>query len=210
MVAEFDAWAQSRGIGELISADQLERLRTYVRLLATWNARINLTGFSMAGDMDEALDRLILEPVAAAAFLPDSVRSVLDVGSGGGSPALPLAVAAPHLTVTLVESHQRKCVFLREAIRAMALPSARVVAGRVEEMASSPDHGTYDAVTIRAVRLDSRLIGQLWELVRPGGFLVYFDRVGQEAPPGWPQFRLLTTRQADGAQWRLVIYQRNS
>lgn len=209
MSADFDAWARARGIWESVPADQLARLRTYVQLLTTWNARINLTGFSLAEDLEEALDRLILEPIAAAAFLPDSVRSVLDVGSGGGSPALPLAVVAPQLTVTLVESNQRKCVFLREAVRAMGLPGVRVAARRVEELAAAPRHETFDAVTVRAVRLDSGLIAHLAELVRPLGFLFYFDRVSQEAPADWPQFRLLTMEQAEGARWRLAVYQRN-
>ena len=65
-------------------------LVTYYELLARWNRKINLTSLE---DPDEAIDRLLLEPVIAARHLSPAVVNVMDVGSGGGSPALPLALA---------------------------------------------------------------------------------------------------------------------
>ena len=83
MSTEFDSWAVARRLQALVSEKQFAGLQTYVELLKVWNARINLTGFPLAGDIDEALDRLILEPVSAASFLPESIHTVVDVGSGG-------------------------------------------------------------------------------------------------------------------------------
>lgn len=208
MRADFESWAEARGLRALVSEEQVAKLRTYVELLTLWNAKVNLTGFSLTEDMDEALDRLILEPTSAASLLPKSIQSVVDVGSGGGSPALPLAVAAPWLSFTLVESSIRKCVFLKEAIRSMGLPSARVIAERIETMAGAANHQTFDAATIRAVRLDSAIVGQLSTLVRPGGLLIYFDQAGHEPLKGWPGFPFLNTKQVEGVAWRLSIYQR--
>ena len=213
MPTDFNSWAEARQLRALVSEEQFSKLRTYVELLQVWNAKINLTGFSLVEDLEEALDRLILEPVSAARLLPESIQSVVDVGSGGGSPALPLAIAAPRLSFTLVESSTRKCVFLREAIRATGLSSAKVIAERVEAVAGTPDHETFDAATVRAVRLDSELIAHLSVLVRPGGFLIHFDQAGfdqsgHEPLQGWPGFPLLATKQAEGSKWCLSIYQR--
>lgn len=208
MSTEFDSWAVARRLQALVSEKQFAGLQTYVELLKVWNARINLTGFSLAGDIDEALDRLILEPVSAASFLPESIHTVVDVGSGGGSPALPLAIAAPRLSLTLVESSTRKCVFLREAIRAIGLSSAKVVAERIEAVAGAPGHETFDAATVRAVRLDTELIGHLSALVRPGGFLIYFDRASHIPAQEWPAFPLVSTKPTQASNCRVNIYQR--
>ena len=207
MPTDFNSWAEARQLQALVSEEQVTKLRTYVELLKAWNAKINLTGFSLTEDLNEALDRLVLEPVSAAFLLPESIHTVVDIGSGGGSPALPLAIAAPGLSLTLVESNARKCVFLREAVRATGLLSATVIAERIEAVAGAPGHETFDAATVRAVRLDTELIGHLSGLVRPGGFLIYFDQAGHEPLQGWPGFPLTTTKQAGGSKWRLSIYQ---
>ena len=77
-----------------LSIDLVEKLETYYQLLTKWNAKINLTAFRLTpeGD-DEAIDRLLIEPVAAARYVPENARTLLDAGSGGGSPALPLKLA---------------------------------------------------------------------------------------------------------------------
>ena len=88
---------QKRAIraGVFLSADVAEKLAAYYELLARWNLKINLTAIS---DIDEAIDRLLLEPVIAVRHLPTSGK-LLDVGSGGGSPAIPLHLAAPQLAL---------------------------------------------------------------------------------------------------------------
>src|SRR5687768_4798862 len=90
-------------------------LLTYYDLLLKWNARINLTALT---EPDEAIDRLLLEPVAAARYLPGGARLV-DLGSGGGSPAIPLALTLHSPRLVMVESRARKAAFLREAARAV-------------------------------------------------------------------------------------------
>ncbi len=208
MLTDFDSWAEARRLQKLVTGEQFAKLRIYVELLRVWNPKINLTGFSLTGDLDDALDRLILEPVSAASLLPESIQTVIDVGSGGGSPALPLAIAAPRLSLTLVESRTRKCVFLREAVRATGLKTARVMAERIEAVAGAPNHETFDAATVRAVRLDAALVDHLSVLVRPGGFLIYFDRASHEPFQGWATFPLISTAPTRASDCRLNIYQR--
>ena len=83
-----------------------ERLIAYYSLLSHWNRKINLTSLS---DPKEAVDRLLLEPVAAAASLPSGLELV-DLGSGGGSPAVPLALAlaVPQLVMVEYEDGRRR------------------------------------------------------------------------------------------------------
>ena len=126
----------------------LEGFERYFLLLAKWNAKVNLTAFRLApGGDDEAIDRLLIEPLVAAKHVPPDAVSLLDAGSGGGSPALPLKLALPGLRLRMVEVKTRKAVFLREAIRELALKDAEVETSRFEELLSRPEmHESADIV----------------------------------------------------------------
>jgi 16S rRNA G527 N7-methylase RsmG len=101
----------------------------------------------------EAVDRLFIEPVVAAQFAESGAR-IIDIGSGGGSPAIPFALAAKGTFLAMVESRSRKSVFLQEAARVVALP-AKVITDRYEEAIRQPElQMAFDVVTIRAVRVD--------------------------------------------------------
>jgi 16S rRNA (guanine527-N7)-methyltransferase len=100
---------------------------------------------------------------------------MLDVGSGGGSPAIPMALVLPSIQLLMVESKTRKSVFLREAIRALTLAGADVASSRFEELLARPDlHESHDLVTIRAVRTESRVLSGLQAFVRPRGLIFLF------------------------------------
>ena len=73
----------------------LTRLEIYYRLLSRWNTKINLTALPLEDLTDHAVDRLLIEPLAAARFVPESPLTWFDLGSGGGSPALPLKLVRP-------------------------------------------------------------------------------------------------------------------
>ena len=151
------------------------KLETYYRLLAQWNQKINLTALNLREATDEAFDRLLIEPLVAAKHARLPVARMLDVGSGGGSPALPFALATPGVSLVMVESKTRKSVFLREAVRALDLPSATVETTRFEELLARPDlHEAHDLVTIRAVRVETRVLLGLQAFVKPGGQIFLF------------------------------------
>jgi len=160
--------------GITLSGDVAARLEAYLRLLEAWNRKINLTGFDLAEPTPETLDRLLIEPLVATRHIPASARRMMDVGSGGGSPAIPMALAAPFLHLTMVESKTRKAVFLKEAVRTVGLDSD-VMASRHEELLSRPDlHEAIDLLTLRAVRVEPRLLSNLQAFVKPGGLLFLF------------------------------------
>jgi 16S rRNA (guanine527-N7)-methyltransferase len=152
-----------------------EQLEAYYRLLAHWNATINLTALPLDPISDEALDRLLIEPLSAARYLSKDVDSWFDLGSGGGSPAIPMKLFRPETPLTMVESKYRKAAFLREATRSLALTRSAVLTERIEDVAASPIYaGTVDCVTVRAVRLDSSFLSSVRSLLRPYGRVVCF------------------------------------
>ncbi len=174
---------RARRAGVNLPAALAARLEAYYRLLAVWNAKINLTGLTLSEGSPEALDRLLIEPLAAAKYVPPTAARMIDIGSGGGSPAIPLALAAPQLRLLMVESKTRKSVFLREAIRTLELPGADVATARFEELLARPDlHEAHDLVTIRAVRIEQRTLLIVQAFARPGGLVFLFRGSGSGDP----------------------------
>jgi 16S rRNA (guanine527-N7)-methyltransferase len=178
---------RARRAGVSLSVELIDRFEIYYRLLSNWNTRINLTGLNLAEASPEALDRLLIEPLVAARYVPTSAARMLDIGSGGGSPAIPLVLTVPRLRLMMVESKTRKSVFLREAIRALELPHAEVATARFEELLARPDlHEASDLVTIRAVRLEARTLMTLQAFIKPGGLAFLFRSSMTPDPPGTP------------------------
>ena len=163
----------------------MQSLVAYYELLARWNRKINLTSLD---NPDEAIDRLLLEPVLAARALglpADRPVQLMDIGSGGGSPAIPLALAlGPSCTLTMVEVKARKSAFLREAVRQLGLGNATVENARYEELLAKPDLlEKFDLMSVRAVRIEPRILMTLQAFCKPGGQLLMFrGPLGPDAP----------------------------
>lgn len=165
---------RARDGGIAIPAELAGRLEAYFRLLARWNMKINLTALPLSKPADETFDRLLIEPLAAAASIEDRPGRWFDLGSGGGSPAIPIQLARPALNLTMIESKIRKAAFLRDVVRQLGL-AATVENVRFETLAEDPDlHGAADLVTARAVRVDGLLLGVCRHLLREGGILKLF------------------------------------
>ncbi len=165
---------RARAAGVTLADPLGERLEVYFRLLERWNEKINLTALPLSTPTDEALDRLLIEPIAAAVHIPSSARSLIDIGSGGGSPAIPLVLAAPRLHLRMVESRTRKSVFLKEAVRTLGIEAA-VETARFEELLSGPgNEETSDLLSIRAVRIATDVLSLLQRFVRPAGQVFLF------------------------------------
>ena len=131
----------------VLTQQQLTRLEEHYRLLLRWNRKINLTRIT---SLQDAVRYHYCESLYLATRLPPGPLRIVDIGSGAGLPGIPVAIYRPECTVDLVESHQRKAVFLREAAR--ELKNVRVVAQRAESVTDS-----YDWTISRAVRPDDVL-----------------------------------------------------
>lgn len=172
---------RARRAGVTVSPVLAKKLETYYRLLATWNQKINLSGIDLTEPTPEALDRLLIEPLVAAKHVQPGTKRMIDIGSGGGSPAIPFALGVPGASLLMVESKTRKSVFLKEVVRALEM-SADVLTSRFETLLSRPDlHEAHDLLTIRAVRVESRILMSLQAFVKPGG-QVFLFRSHSEAP----------------------------
>jgi 16S rRNA (guanine527-N7)-methyltransferase len=148
----------------------LDRLEAYFGLLARWNSRINLTGFSLDRPTAQAVDRLLVEPLLIARTLQHPLRVWLDLGSGGGSPAIPIQLFRPARLLVLVESKERKAAFLREVVRELRLAEAEVEVIRIESITCNYRlAGAADLVTVRAVRPSESMFAAIRSLLRPGG-----------------------------------------
>ncbi len=124
-----------------LQPDQWQALDTHYQLLCRWNKVLNLTRIEQP---QEAAERHYGESLFLARHLPPGPCRIADVGSGAGFPGFPVAVARPDCPVTLIEAHQRKAVFLKEASR--GIPNLRVLSRRAEAV-----HERFDWVISRAV-----------------------------------------------------------
>ena len=173
---------RTRRAGVSASAALVTKLEAYYRLLATWNRKINLSGINLSDPTPDALDRLLIEPLVAARHAPAGLKTIVDIGSGGGSPAIPFALAVQGVRLVMVESKTRKSVFLREAVRLLEM-DADVLTSRFEALLAKPDlHEAHDLLTIRAVRAESRVLMSLQAFVRPGGHIFLFRSSSGDAP----------------------------
>jgi 16S rRNA (guanine527-N7)-methyltransferase len=157
----------------------------HARLLLAWTASINLTAVRSP---DAVAREHVADSLAAVALirrLADDARGLLDLGSGGGYPGLPLAVALPALRCALVESVAKKARFLSvaadAATRAMASagerpPAFSVLATRAEALANGPERERWDVVTARALAGLAELAELALPLARIGGCLVAWKR----------------------------------
>ena len=161
---------RAKKAGVTLSPELAAGLLTYFDLLTRWNARINLTSLGSA-----AVDRLLVEPLVAAKQIPSDAEKALDIGSGNGSPAIPLKLARPRLSLTMVESKTRKAAFLREVVRTLNLDDVGVETARFEELLPRPDlHETMSLVTVRAVRIEKSMLARIQAFLRPGGRILLF------------------------------------
>jgi 16S rRNA (guanine527-N7)-methyltransferase len=167
-----------------------DKLLAYIELLAKWNRTYNLTAIREPARM---VTHHVLDALAVLPHLPDAAAypelRVLDVGSGGGVPAIPLAIARPTWHVVALDSSHKKGAFLQQAVLELALPNARAVVARVEAYASSPpfdvvisrafsDLATFAQTSARHLASGGRLVAMKGVLpyeeiaLLPGGFRV--------------------------------------
>jgi len=165
---------RAREFGIELSPKVLDQFDAYFQLLAKWNERMNLTALPLKALDAPAFDRLFLEPLVAAPSIDVGPGNWIDIGSGGGSPAVPLKLIRPRWPLTLVESKARKSAFLREVARTLELPSTEVLTSRVEELPPSAS-GRFTLATVRAVKLDDTLVEAVRALLPDAGRVCVFS-----------------------------------
>lgn len=169
----------------------LARLRAFALELLQWNRGVsNLIAHA---DEPRLVERHIAESLAGASLLRGlGCEHIVDLGSGGGFPALPLAIAGIGRRWTLVESRRNKTLFLRRAVERLELRDIVVITGRLEVLVDSePDALRCDALTSRATMKAEPTLELAARIVRPGGHAILWKGSGLEGELG-----------DAGARWR--------
>ena len=135
------------------------QLLAFRDLLLKWNKTYNLTALR---DPDQAISHHLLDSLAILPHVGDG--PLLDVGSGGGLPGIPLAIARPDLAVCMVDTVQKKTTFLQQAVIELGLKNVTVHHARVEEMV-----GQFAQITARAFAELSLFVDLTRHLLAPGG-----------------------------------------
>ena len=158
--------AHASDFGIELAAEQIKLLTDYYELLMKWNERLHLVAPCTPEDFAV---RHVLESLVLLKHLPQGA-TVVDVGSGGGLPIIPCLLVRQDLRATLIESSQKKTVFLREALRPVPTDHARVINGRFEEIELPPA----DFLTCRALDKFSGLLPTLIQRARPKTTMLLF------------------------------------
>jgi 16S rRNA (guanine527-N7)-methyltransferase len=195
---------QAAGLRLLLEKADLDRLDRYYEALTKWNRKINLTSLPLEGFPSRTIDRLFIESFLAAEHINDFPAVWLDLGSGGGSPAIPLKIVRPRLRLTLVESKAKKAAFLREAAHAVGLADVNVIAARIEELGAQVAPATVDLVTVRAVKLDESMWRVIEQLLRSRGRLVLFG-IGSASGSNTCAGRIAVHSPASASASRLAV-----
>lgn len=158
MINELEVGAEQLGIK--LTVQQCQQLNDYLILLGKWNKTYNLTAIRDSAFM---VPYHVLDSLSVVPYLEDS-RNLLDVGSGGGMPGVPIAVICPDTVVTLIDANQKKTAFLRQVALELNLANIRVKTVRVEHFRKDT---LFDTIISRAfseidtfVRLTVHLLGK--------------------------------------------------
>ena len=167
-------------LGVSLDSAQLDQFETYYRELADWNGRMNLTSIIDYPEVQvkHFLDSLTLLPALGGSLPPNS--RVVDVGAGAGFPGLPLKLAQPDLSLTLVESTGKKAGFLQHVADTLSLEGVEVLAGRAETLAHQPElREGHDAALARGLARLPTLLECTLPFVRPGGVVAAWKHGGE-------------------------------
>lgn len=200
------AFAHATGV----SRETLARLDAYLDLLERWQRRINLVG---RATLEDPWRRHFLDSAQLYPLLPEGAPQIVDVGSGAGFPGLVLAIlGAPN--VTLVDSDQRKCAFLREAAR-ITETRVTIEVARIELLA--PRLPLVDVVTARAVAPLNLLLNRIKLLLKPNLICLFpkgrraeEELTAVKCPWQFQIERIASVTDASGTIFRLTIGQKTT
>jgi 16S rRNA (guanine527-N7)-methyltransferase len=186
-----DLWNELSGkAGAPLSDMQHQSLWRFIDLLLAANQRMNLTRIA---SRDEAAVLHVGDALTLLPFIPQSARRLADVGSGGGVPGIPLAIARPDAQVVLIESTRKKAEFLRQTVATLGLANAAIDARRAEQVGLSDQRESFDIAIARALATLDWLAEWCMPLVKVGGSVLAMKgpRVHDELPGAHRAIRLL-------------------
>ena len=184
-------------LGLTLSQQQVADLNTFLQELERWNRVHNLT--SVEGEQASIdlhlIDSIAILPIMRE-FLSSAQVQIADLGSGGGLPAIPIAIAQPDWSISLIEAVRKKTAFLQNVKGKLGLTNASIYSDRVEQVATQ-EPGKYDAVISRAFTSLDRFLDLAEPFLKPGGlvFAMKAKRADEElSTVSTTRWRLLADR----------------
>lgn len=176
-------------VGCRLSENAIGKFRVYLRELLKWNQSVNLIGLK---EERKVIASLFIDSLACGlAFSPLKPDSIVDVGSGAGFPGVPLKIAYPHVSLTLIEPNLKKAAFLHSIIGILDLPDVFVWTKRVQEVATLQEcQGCFDQALIKGLRL-SACLPYLKPLLGESGKVVWCRAKSTEKPKSFSGFSLI-------------------
>jgi len=179
MVSQLQPWLKNFGIE--ISRNQLQLLKAYLDLLLLWNEKINLIGTTQP---DRIVEELIFDSLLPAKYLPTE-GSVLDIGSGGGIPAIPLKILIPTLEFLLLEPRRKKASFLKETIRRLKMERIELLRIPIEGLPQGFKADGFDVIIARAVMKPEKIVEiAIPHLADHGRVVLFLGQIGNRKDKG--------------------------
>ena len=157
---------KAQEIGYTLQEEQLEQFFTYKELLIEWNKKMNLTAIEQEEDI---ITKHFIDSLSIASYIPDTAK-VIDIGTGAGFPGIPLKILKKDLSITLLDSLNKRITFLEEVIQNLSLENIQAVHARAEELAHKEEYREqYDIAVSRAVAPMHTLLEYMLPYVKIGG-----------------------------------------
>jgi len=159
----------SKQINIELTDEQINEFEQYQDLLLEWNEKINLTAITEENDI---IIKHFVDSLTISKYFKDNDK-IMDVGTGAGFPGIPLKIANKTLKVTLLDSLNKRIIYLNDVIKKLGLNDVETIHGRAEELSRNPKYREqYDAVTARAVANLKTLSEYCIPFVKVGGLFV--------------------------------------
>ena len=191
-----------------VSNEQIEEFKSYYKLLIEWNEKINLTAIT---EEEEVITKHFADSLSIINYIPDNSK-VIDVGTGAGFPGVPLKIANESLQITLLDSLNKRLLFLDEVIKELDLKDIKTIHGRAEEIAHNKDYREqYDIAVCRAVAKLNVLAEYMLPYLKVGGTFICMKgpNINEEIESSMKAIKLLGGRIEKIESFELKENQRN-
>ena len=164
-----EVWSAQHNVP--FDTEVLEKIEIYCDLITSWSKRMNLAS---RGDLAHMIERHFLDSLVPLEIIPQTGK-LLDVGSGAGFPAIPLALLRPDIDFMLVESTHKKVIFLKTVVGRLNLATVSIIEERLEYINPIPE---YDIITVRALPRWEKFRKKIMAFLKPGGILIHYEKRG--------------------------------